>query len=106
MSHGQSQSFNAAMPLPKAMEYETIFKWRKALKDENPWQQTSTDKNLISDVCFRIYKHAMFAPKKKLKNLGALPSVRSVLVFTSYHTPHMNNQVETITKTSGTCDKR
>jgi len=24
MSHGQSQSFNAAMPLPKAMEYETI----------------------------------------------------------------------------------
>jgi hypothetical protein len=64
MSHGQSQSFNAAMPLPKAMEYETIFKWRKALKDENLCQQTSTDKNLISDVCFGIYKHVMFAPKK------------------------------------------
>ena len=32
MSHGQSQSFTAATPLPKAMEYETIFKWRKASK--------------------------------------------------------------------------
>jgi hypothetical protein len=62
------------MPLPKAMEYETIFKWRKALKDENPCKQTSTDKNLIFDVCFGICKHVMFAPKK-LKNLGALPSV-------------------------------
>jgi hypothetical protein len=36
MSHGQSQSFIAAMPLPKAMEYETTFKWRKTSKIKIP----------------------------------------------------------------------
>ena len=28
MSHGQSQSFMAATPLPRAMEYETAFRRR------------------------------------------------------------------------------
>ena len=88
MSHGQSQSFNAAMPLPKAMEYETIFKWRKALKDENPWQQTSTDKNLISDVCFGIYKHVMFAPKKAEEPRSPSVSKKCIGIHKLPHTSH------------------
>lgn len=30
LSHGQSQSFIAATPLPRAMEYETAFRWRNS----------------------------------------------------------------------------
>ena len=40
-SHGQSQSFMAAMLLPKAMEYETASRWRNSSKGESPQQEGS-----------------------------------------------------------------
>jgi hypothetical protein len=33
MSHGQSQSFMAATPLPRAMEYETASRWRNPCEE-------------------------------------------------------------------------
>jgi hypothetical protein len=35
VSHGQSQSFMAAMPLPRTMEYETASRWRNYSKGES-----------------------------------------------------------------------
>lgn len=58
LSHGQSQCFIAATPLPRAMEYETTFKWR------NSKRKISTSKGLLYDVCLGICKQVWFAPQK------------------------------------------
>ena len=59
MSHGQSQSFMAATPLPRAMEYETASRWR------NPCEEIlNTKEASFMTFCLGICKHGKFAPYK------------------------------------------
>uniref|UniRef100_A0A0A9CJZ4 Uncharacterized protein n=1 Tax=Arundo donax TaxID=35708 RepID=A0A0A9CJZ4_ARUDO len=64
MSHGQSQSFIAATPLPRAMEYETASRWRNSYEDGILPRKPQHQGSLVYDVYLGICKHGKFAPYK------------------------------------------